>query len=298
MLTLSFDEAWRTYLAAARSMPKPAPPVTPRAVSGIGELIELFDLFVLDAYGVMNLGEEAIPPALPAFRALRGAGKSVCILTNDAAGDKELIATGHRRRGFEVAAADMIAGMDLLPETLARFPHTGNFGVIAGWTLPWPDLLGAMTLLDNDETAYDAVDGMVILDTVWTAEKRDILMRTLARRPRPLIVCNPDVACPHGRELSAEPGYFLHRIAEETGAAPIYLGKPHAGVYERVVARHPEVPRHRMLAVGDTPHTDVLGARAAGMRALLVESGFCHGQNTLGLCQDSGVWPDFVAPHL
>ena len=298
MLTLSFKEAWRTYLAAAPGMPAPAPAVTPRPVSGVGELIDRFDLFVLDAYGVMNLGETAIPPALEAFRALRQADRPVCILTNDAAGDKETIAAGHRRRGFDVEAADIVAGMDLLPETLARFPDTGNFGVVASWTLPCPELLGAMTLLDSDEAAYDAVDGIVVLDTVWTVEKTAILMGTLGRRSRPLIVCNPDVACPYGRELSAEPGYFLHRIAEETGVTAIYLGKPHIGVYERVAARHPGIPRHRMLAVGDTPHTDILGARAAGMGALLVESGFCHGQDTLDLCDESGVWPDFIAPHL
>ncbi len=298
MLTLSFDEAWRVYLAAAGAMPEPAPAVTPRPVSGVGELIDEFDLFVLDAYGVMNLGEAAIPPALEAFRALRDAGKPICILTNDAAGDKQAIAAGHSRRGFDVTAADIVAGIDLLPETLAGFSGSENFGAVASWTLPYPELLGAMTLLDSNEAAYDAVDGLVILDTVWTAEKSAILMRTLGRRPRPLIVCNPDVACPHGAELSAEPGYFLHRIAEETGVTALYLGKPHAGVYQRVAARHPGVPGRRVLAVGDTLHTDVLGARAAGMGALLVESGFCHGQDTLALCQESGIWPDFMAPHL
>ena len=298
MLTLSFEEAWRVYLAAAAGMPEPAPAVTPRPVSGVGDLLDRFDLFVLDAYGVMNLGETAISPALLAFRALRESGKAICVLTNDAAGDKGAIAAGHRRRGFDVAAADMVAGMDLLPETLARFSATENFGVVASWTLPCPELLGAMTLLDSDEAAYDAVDGIVVLDTLWTEEKSAILRRTLGRRSRPLIVCNPDVACPYGAELSAEPGYFLHRIAEETGVTVLYLGKPHPGVYERVAACHPGVPRHRMLAIGDTPHTDVLGARAAGMGALLVESGFCRGQDTLGLCRESGVWPDFIAPHL
>ena len=298
MLTISFAEAWRVYLAAAHRMPAAAPAVTPGRIGGVLEVAADFEVFVLDAYGVMNLGETAIEAARQAFRELRQRGKAVCILTNDAAGDKETIAAGHRGRGFDVAAADIVAGIDLLPAELALHPDFRRFGVVASWTLPFPELLGAMTRLDTDAAAYDAVDGMVFLDSLWTMEKQRILVDSLRRRRRPLIVCNPDVACPYGHELSAEPGYFLHQVAAETGIEATYLGKPHLGVYEAVAARYPGVPRARMLAVGDTPHTDILGARAAGMRALLVESGFCRGQDSAALCRESGVWPDFMAPHL
>ena len=298
MHAIAFEEAWHVYLAAARYMPPPAPAVMPQRIAGVLDVAADFDALVFDAYGVLNNGNRAIAPALAAMRALRDMGKAVCILTNDASGDKEAIAAGHRGRGYDISVADIIAGIDLLPETLAGLPDTAGFGVMAHFGLPYPHLLGPMARLDSDEAVWDAVDGMIFLDAQWTTAQRDMLVRTQHRRPRPMIVCNPDVACPIEDALSAEPGYFLHAVTEATGVAVTWLGKPHVGVYERVAERYPDIPRGRMLAVGDTPHTDILGARSVGMRALLVESGFCHGQDSLALCEEGGVWPDFIAPHL
>ena len=53
-----------------------------------------------------------------------------------------------------------------------------------------------------------------------------------------------------------------------------------------------------MLCVGDTLHTDILGGRAAGCRTLLIEDGFMRGADPLALAQESGIWPDFIAPRL
>ena len=58
------------------------------------------------------------------------------------------------------------------------------------------------------------------------------------------------------------------------------------------------VAPERVLCVGDTLHTDILGARAAGCRAMLVESGFLAGRDPLALAAESGIWPDFIAPGL
>lgn len=89
-----------------------------------------------------------------------------------------------------------------------------------------------------------------------------------------MVVCNPDVACPYGDRISAEPGFYAHMLAARGLADVTFLGKPFRGVYDLVGQRFPNVARERMLMVGDSPHTDVLGARGAGMNVLLVECGF------------------------
>ena len=224
MHAIAFEEAWRVYLAAARYMPPPAPAVVPQRIAGVLDVAADFDVLVFDAYGVLNNGNRPIAPALAAMRALRDEGKAVSILTNDASGDKEAIAAGHRGRGYDISAADITAGIDLLPETLAGLPDTAGFGVMAHFGLPYPDLLGPMVRLDSDEAAWDAVDGMIFLDAAWTMAQRDMLVRSQQRRPRPMIACNPDVACPIEDALSAEPGYFLHAVTEATGVAVTWLG--------------------------------------------------------------------------
>lgn len=124
-------------------------------------------------------------------------------------------------------------------------------------------------------TDLNSVDGFLFVDTnYWTDVTPSLLEAALAERPRPMVVCNPDVACPYGDRISAEPGFYAHMLAARGLADVTFLGKPFRGVYDLVGQRFPNVARERMLMVGDSPHTDVLGARGAGMNVLLVECGF------------------------
>ncbi|MCP5373024.1 MAG: HAD hydrolase-like protein [Hyphomicrobiales bacterium] len=296
MLPIDFDTAWRTYRAAEAYLPAKAPAVRPRRVSGLREVAGDFDLIVLDAYGVLHDGGDGFPFAQAAVAELQAAGKAVCVLTNDASGDKAQVAARSAQRGYDFAADAIVAGTDLLPDHLDRFD---GWGVVASWPLPYPQRLDALPRLDRDRAAYDAVAGILFLDSdTWTTAAQRALTDSLCAAPRPVLVANPDVACPQGGGMTAEPGFYLHWAGAAAGVTPAFIGKPHGGVYDLVKARHPHVPPARMLAVGDTPHTDILGARAAGLRAMLVETGFTRGRDPLALAADSGIWPDFVAPRL
>ena len=60
--------------------------------------------------------------------------------------------------------------------------------------------------------------------------------------------------------------------------------------------RHPDVDRSRVLMVGDTVHTDVLGGLASGIKTLLVhQGGFLDGQDIEGVFARSGLRPHFCA---
>jgi glycerol 3-phosphatase-2 len=299
MPTLDFDRAWRAYLDIAPRLPSPAPPVTPRRVAGVAEIAEEFDLVVLDAWGVLNLGDTAIPTARAEVDALRRRGKRVLVLSNDGASDKAMAVAKHRRRGFDFAADEIIAGVDLVPETLATLPPPDALGLIADEPTPFAALTGRMVRLGDAAAPYDRVAAFVILSCdEWGEARQELLRASLARHPRPLVVGNPDIVSPGITTIVVEPGYYAHRLASELGIAPLFLGKPFPAVYGLVAERHPDIAPDRILCVGDTPHTDVLGGRTAGYRALLVEDGFCRGRDAVALCRESGIWPDFIAPRL
>jgi HAD superfamily hydrolase (TIGR01450 family) len=273
--------------------------VRPERVADIGAIRNRFDAVILDAWGVLNLGEVPIPRALAAVKELRSAGVPLLVLSNDASADKASAVAKHRRRGFDFAAEDLIAGLDLLPETLARLALDAPAGLIADPPAPMQALTGAMPILGDDPAPYERVPAIAFLSADrWSEQKQALLRESLMRRPRPLVVCNPDIASPDRHMLNAEPGYYAHRIADETGVAPILCGKPEGGIYQRALARLAGVRPERVLCVGDTFHTDILGARAAGCRAMLVEDGFCAGRDALSLAAECGIWPDFVAPGL
>lgn len=299
MLKIPFDQAWREYLAAAPLLPAIPPPVTPRRVSGIAEIAAEFDLFVLDAWGVLNLGDTPIPTAGPAVAALRRSGKHLVVLSNDGSSDKEMAVAKHRRRGFDFAPAEIVAGVDLLSETLAVLPPPERLGLIADDPLPFGELTRRMVRLREQAPSYDAVAAFIILSCDgWPPAQQELLRASLARQKRPLVVGNPDIVSPGIDAIAIEPGYHAHRLAAELGVQPIFLGKPYPAIYQRVAALHPDIAPGRVLCIGDTPQTDVLGGRAAGYRTMLVEDGFCRGRDGFALCRESGIWPDFIAPRL
>ena len=299
MPLLDFDTAWRAYLDAAPRLPVPAAPVVPRRIAGVAAIADEFDLIVLDAWGVLNLGDSVIPTAPPAVAALRRRGKRIAVLSNDGGSDKAMAVAKHRRRGFDFAAEEIIAGIDLLPETLSGLPAPERLGLIADDPLPFAELTGRMHRLGDRDAEYDAVDGFVFLSSdAWSEGRQATLRASIARRRRPLVVGNPDIVSPGPDAIYAEPGFYAHRLAGEFGIAPIFLGKPYAAIYRKLAERHPDIAPGRVLCVGDTPQTDILGGRAAGHRTMLVEDGFCRGRDALALCRESGIWPDFIARRL
>lgn len=297
MLSIALDDAWRVYLDARPRLPSFPPPVEPRRVSGLLEVVADFDLVVFDAYGVLHVGGPALAEGLAAFRALREMGKPLCIVTNDVTHGPEDVCRGLNRRGYDLRPEEVISGRSLLPDIMeAR--TAGTWGVLATHAAEIAARFDDCVPLGLEATAadYGAVDGFLFVDNnFWADSHPEILERSLRARPRPMIVCNPDVACPYLDFISLEPGHPAHVLAARGLTEVVFLGKPFGPVYDLVGRRFPGLARDRMLMVGDSPHTDVLGARNAGMKVLLVECGFLKGQDSLARCREAGLLPDYVS---
>jgi len=305
MLSQGFSAAWETYLRAGSRLPSPPPPVPPRRVSGLVEVLDegATDVVVLDAYGVLHVGGPALPGAAEAIADVRRHGLRLCVLTNDVTHEPRGVAQGLADRGLDIRPDEVVSGRSLLPKALARVGGGAGWGVIAinpkDILVRHPDL-SVLDPPDNDDpAAWDHIKGFVLVDVFhWTPANLESFLAILARRPRPLIVPNPDVTCPYEGRLTIEPGGVALAAAEEYGVSVDFLGKPFPDIYGLVLNRFPGVEPARVLMVGDSPHTDILGARGAGFRCLLVETGFLKGQDVMARFAESGLWPDFVAPAI
>jgi len=293
---LRFDQAWSLYRAAEVRLPRPPAPCAPRAVDGLVDLLDAFDAFVLDAWGVLNLGGAPIPSARAAFAALRATGKPLVVVSNDGSSDPEQGAARHSSRGFSVSPDEIVYGVDLLPEAMARRALAPARCALIGDPRP-PRVAARLGLSGLDRTPDP--DAIVFLSTVGFSERERARVDALmASRPRPVLVGNPDIVSPEVHGIAIEPGYFAHDWAARFGAPVDFLGKPFSGVYARALERLGRPDPGRVLCVGDSPHTDVLGGRAAGCATLLVRSGFLRGQDAERLCAESGLTPDYIAPAL
>ncbi len=278
-------------------MPDKPPLSAVRRVSGLIEVLGDFDVVVLDNFGVLSLGPPAIPEGAAALAAIRAAGKPVRILTNDGAKGIEAMRTGHLGRGYAFDAEEIVPGYRLLERALAEHPIARPWGVIGLEPPPEPALTDAMIPLTKGGIGkLDEIGGVVMLDAGdWRDADQQALLGAMRADPRPLIVCNPDLTAPYTDALSYEPGWSAHQLADATGIEPVFLGKPFPDIYDIALAAFPSVPRERIIAVGDTPHTDVLGAHATGIKSLLVETGFTRGQDAMALMREAGIMADFIA---
>ncbi|HEX6840186.1 MAG TPA: HAD family hydrolase [Stellaceae bacterium] len=299
MPALTFADAWQAYRRAETLLPAKPPAVMPRRVADVRAIVDEFDVVALDAWGVLNLGETVIATAPAAVARLRAKGKRLAVLSNSGSRDAEISAARLGRLGFDFAAEEIITGLDLVPAALAALALPPPLGFVAGTAAARPLLTRGMLALGDDAADYDRVFGVVFLSTgAWSEARQALLQASLKRRPRPLVVANPDIASPEPQGMEAEPGWYAQRIAAATGATIISCGKPFPPIYQRLAARYPDVGPERVLCVGDTLHTDILGGRAAGYRTLLIEDGFMRGADSLALMQQSGIWPEFIAPRL
>jgi HAD superfamily hydrolase (TIGR01450 family) len=272
--------------------------VTPQRISGIAEVIGDFDVVILDNFGVLSLGPPVIPAGPPAYAVIRNAGTAIRVISND--GSKELSAMleSHRRRGYHFAADEIYAGLSLL-EDAAREAADGLWAAIGLDPLPVPSASFEARNWSREQFDLDMAVGLLLMDCGnFGREDFRPVLESFKRSPRPVIVCNPDLTAPYSDAMSLEPGYLAHWLADEAGIEPLFLGKPFPEVYRRALDDLPNVPPERVLCVGDTLHTDILGGRHLGMKTLLVETGFTRGQDPLALADESGIWPDFIASSI
>ena len=301
--TIGFEDAWQAYRDCETRLPPKPTPVEPIVVDGVVDAVARLGAraVVLDGFGVLNNGTDALPGAAEAVARLRRLGIPIRVLTNDASALPAEIAARHRRRGVEIDDDEVVSGLGLLASRLDERP--GGWLVVATQVMV-PELVElGLSLWDGSPSQLDAAGGFVMLESDdWDDARQDRLECSLRCNPRALIVTNPDIAAPWsdlppGR-LAADPGWYSHRLADAVGIEPLFLGKPFPPVYRRVLETLPGIAPADVLAVGDSPHTDILGGRNAGLRTLLLGTGLLSGRDLGAYARACGILPDLIAPAI
>lgn len=297
MISLSAEEAFAAYEAVRdRLPPARSRDGAPRRVKNLSEIADHFDVFLLDAFGVLNVGETAIPGVAERVEALRATGKRVLVVSNAASVPRETLQEKYSRLGYDFALEDIVTSRTTMAAAMADADQL-HWGVMGGPD-PGLDDFGPLhvTPLADDADAYDAVDGFLLIGSgSWTERRQSLLEAALTRRARRVLVGNPDIVAPRETGFSAEPGHFAHRLADRCGVVPEFFGKPFANIFDLAFERVGPVAKDRVLMVGDSLHTDILGAQVAGVASALVAGyGFFAGRDVAAAIESAGIVPDYV----
>lgn len=293
-------EAFEAYLGLRHRLP----PTATNGHASEGRFIDIaaaFDLILFDAYGVLNVGETAIDGAAGTIAALRDMGKSVAVVSNSAGYPKARMMSRYEKLGFDFTPDEVVTSRDALLHRLKDEPSR-HWGVMLNPDSDPGEIAALDTvILTDDPHDYARAGGFLLVGSDgWNEHRQQLLENSLRREPRPVFVGNPDLVAPRETGLSKEPGWFAHELADRTGIEPVFLGKPFRQIFDLALARHDPRPKNeRVLMVGDTLHTDILGGNQAGFAtALITAHGSLKGVDVVEAIKRSGIVPDFIAERI
>ncbi|WP_050604170.1 HAD-IIA family hydrolase [Ruegeria sp. 6PALISEP08] len=269
-------------------------------IPDLGAITDQADVFVFDAYGVLNTGKLPIPGAAERIKNLRAASKTIFVLTNAASYAAAQAQGVFRGLGFDFSLSEIVSSRMVCENHMPQLASGLRWGAAApaNWTQDEVEV-PTLHLLDDIEV-YDQAGGFLFLSTLdWNSGRQALLLDSLARNPRPVVVANPDLVAPRETGLTREPGFYAHDVQSRLGIKPTFHGKPFASVYEEIERRTGAVDPRRIVMVGDTLHTDILGGQSRGWGSvLIINHGLFAGQSVQKYIDVSGVFPDWIAPSI
>jgi glycerol-1-phosphatase len=287
--------AFDRYEAIRPRLPVAVYPARSRHLPSLEEVADHVDGFLLDAFGVLNVGDTAIPGAVERLAALRARGKRLAVLTNAASYTRAQLLAKYHRLGFDFAADEVVASRDVAVAGLDSIAPGATWAAISAPGDSFADIPARVLDAVDDPGALGSADAILFLSTArWTPALQHRLVSALERAPRPFVIANPDLVAPREGGLTQEPGLFGHDLLDRVAANTHWFGKPFPAAFAEAIARTGLAPE-RLAMVGDTLHTDVLGGAAAGCKSVLVtDHGLFAGRDTAPFIAMSGIMPDFI----
>ena len=281
-------------------------PTQVRELTDLAAIADRFDLIMLDVGGVLFLGEHVMEGAVQTVQQLRRSSCQVCVVSNDTMHTGAMAAQRYQKSGFDLSEQEVVTSLDVVLSWLPSVQEPHRYAVMAPASHSRADhWQGMVNLNERQGEIPDSVDRLLFLAAAgWTDAMQETLVSSARGRSFELVIGNPDVGAPWRTDdqfiLYATPGYFLDNFVTRTEqqAKPLLLGKPGPAPFELAATRWGVTDPSRVLMVGDTLHTDIVGATAMGYQSLLLGCGVYRQQQTSTLITESGISPSFVAHSL
>lgn len=282
-------------------------------ITGIQDVIDQYDAFIIDLWGVIHNGRKPYPHALDTLKKLKDLKKTTLLLSNSP------------RRVFasEAHLADMGLPRDLYTHiyTSGEDTHQG----LKNRPDAWHQRLGKSLYHIGPDFHHPMYDGL-FYEKVGTPDEADFLLMTGAEyanisdyeeilkagleRNLPMLCANPDRVVVHDGKIILCSGGVAHHY-EEMGGDVFYHGKPYPAVYQPVLKLLEDTSPARILAIGDSLTTDIKGAQSQNIDGVLIMSGIHHEvlldqykitsqtPNLLqDLCAQTGVTPRYTLANM
>lgn len=248
-------------------------------VTNPADLLDLYDVFILDLWGVVHNGIQPYPDSVDFMELAQKRGKTISLLSNAPRRVEQVKTSLVRNIGVPESGFNtlMTSGEDAFQAMKHRDePFFANLSGKA-WFLGEPN--NDQSMLDGHgfEFTDDPSKAGFILNTGPSkpdakVEDWDDKLDIWLENKTPMICANPDRVVHKGDVLQICGGSIAERF-EDMGGTVSWHGKPFAGVYETVFKQVGLTDKTKALMVGDSFITDIAGGQAAGIDTCLVTGG-------------------------
>ena len=241
----------------------------PPVIDGLDEIIDRYDVFFLDVWGVLHDGIEPYPGVIDALKTMQAKNKIVLLLSNSPCLSHEIADPQNGKVGK----------MGLVPPLYNHFLTSGD--VSHHYMNTHYDRQKAYVFWDEEDvSAFDGLD----LTQVYNIREADFIYASLLKPGTafldyedvltvaldhnvPLVCGNPDRVVGFGSSMNLCVG-TLAEWYEKKGGSVIWFGKPYPAIYQEAWETVGKPDKSRILMIGDSLVTDVAGATGFGIDVL------------------------------
>lgn len=254
------------------------------------EIAGRFDGFIFDMDGVFYRGEHPLPGSRELLPALRQAGLSFILLTNNATLTSDDVSRKLARMGIVPPPDSILTSAGATAEYLREHhPEGGSVYVIGEAALVSSVAAVPGFRLDGWQPGYVVVG----LDRQFNYDAMQRACSAIRRGAR-FMATNTDATLPvEGGEFWPGAGSIVAALRTCSGVEPLVIGKPSVYMADMALKRL-ELPADRVLCVGDRLDTDILFGARAGLKTALVLSGV----STRNDIPEAAAAPDYVFDDL
>jgi HAD superfamily hydrolase (TIGR01459 family) len=252
-------------------MPISSPPFT----THFAALAAAYDVVLCDVWGVVHNSIISFADATTALTQFRAQGGTVVLITNAPRRSEvviDILDTLKVPRGSYDA---IVSSGDVTRTILVSRAGQPAFHIGPPRDLSMFEDLDT-PLVPIEKAAYVVCSGLYD-DNTETPQDYGALIADMRARHLTMVCANPDIVVERGEKLVYCAGAIADLYAA-AGGEVVYAGKPYRPIYEQAAAvaasrrgRAPEPAR--LLAIGDSIHTDLKGATAFGIDCLFVTAG-------------------------
>ncbi len=233
------------------------------------------DVILSDVWGVIHDGIHGFPDACKALQSFRAQGGTVIMITN-APRPAESVQRQLRKMDISNETYDAIVSSgDLTRNYVAS--HLDQSVFVIGPERDNPMFRG----LDVKLTPLEKADYIICTgpfnDEIETEEDYRSMMEEARKRNLTFVCANPDIVVERGDRLITCAG-AIAELYRSLGGDVIFYGKPHRPIYDRALElaaskRGKSTSADRILAIGDSVRTDLIGANTMGLECLFMTRG-------------------------